>query len=166
MIKPTFTIYNGDDLLTEAILDGPTITIQKPLPETALISFELSPKEAETQYCIHIGDLRPEKSRPTNFRRGVCWEETKYLDSARGIVTITLSSRIHEESSWIHRVKFDTIVIPSKLSEEKFQVMFNDLVRLSNGLVFDLISLGKVAHTNRVIIYLKDLFLFALHKWN
>lgn len=144
MIKPTFTIYYGDDLLAEGILDGPVVMVQKPLPETALVSFDLSPKEPEVEYCIYIGDLRLREIFPRKYRQTQYWDEKRYLDSARGVVTITLKSRSDQESPWSQRLQINVVVIPSKISEEKFNVMFDDLVRLSSGLVFDLMSLGKL----------------------
>ncbi len=111
MTKPTFTIYNGDVLLAEGILDGPVVMVQKPLPETALVSFDLSPKEPEVEYCIYIGDLRPKESQPRNFRQRLCWEETRYLDSARGVVTITLNSKTDQESQWSQRLQINVIVV-------------------------------------------------------
>jgi hypothetical protein len=143
LTAPVFRVFHQDDCVAEAALDTPPLdgTTAK-LPETYRLTFELGPREQDTEYKIMVGDLTPTKAHGTNFRRQILWEEDLYLESARGLVELKLLSRPegHPTEPWRLRVAIVVAVTSTKLTEETFDAMVGDLTALSSGLLFDLVS--------------------------
>ena len=136
------------------LLDTPIGSGAVPLVvgEMLFCGFEVGEREPDTEYQVQIGDLDPEgppdgtldKSSTAIGRargRRVEWDDALHFESARGKVVVRLSSRaVGNDGSWHHRAQLVLNVLPSKLSEERYQAMFDQLNGLALGLVFDLIS--------------------------
>ena len=139
--SPILTGHRGDMTIFKVEIGSVTVD-QNPtvVTETDRIAFEVSPREAGMEYEIRIGDFAIERAH--HGRRAVEWEDNAYFDSARGQTQITLLSRNGDDpaAAWATRARFDLWVCPGKLTETAYQRMFDDLAKLSGGLVFDLLA--------------------------
>jgi len=127
-------------------LDAPAIPSTIPtVSEVDVCGFSLSCPECDTEYQVRIGDEVPDDATGRDFGLIVLWSEGVYFESARGRVPVQLRSR--EQGSareWRVRAQFFVNVLPSKLGEERYQAMFEDLRAVSTGLVFDLLSKSRL----------------------
>ena len=141
---PVFRLHHGATCLAKSVLDAdPSGEVVATLSEMQRIAFDVEPKEPDTEYRLQIGDILPEHAVGTRFRQHVEWPEDVWLESARGVVGIQVHSRRETPgatSPWQHRDTVRVVVVPSKLSEEAFGRMVDDLAGLSKGLLFDLVS--------------------------
>jgi hypothetical protein len=128
--------------------------------ENGEYGFEVSPRESETEYRILIGDLEPEAphgkkvSQLIGVHRGnlAQWDDARHFESARRRVTVSLSSRnCDSAAAWKIRAEALCYVIPSKLTEDSYQRMCDQLQAAISGLIFDLLSKSQtsVALTSR-----------------
>jgi hypothetical protein len=139
--RPTLQLWRGNEMAIEIELDGRqgehALLV---LGETDRVAFELSPKEPGQEYEIRIGDFSLPK--PHYGRKSVEWIDDAHFDSARGRTLVTVVSREVDgpDAGWSMRGRFDLWVCPGKLTEVAYRTMFDDLARLSAGLVFDLLA--------------------------
>lgn len=146
--RPMLQAWRGAEMLVEVELDGlrdehaPLV-----IGETDRIAFEISPREPGQEYEIRIGDFP--LPQPLHGRKSVEWGDDAHFDSARGRTPVTVVSREADgpNENWTPRGTFDVWVSPGKLTEAAYRSMFDDLARLSAGLVFDLLakSVGGVS---------------------
>lgn len=119
--------------------------------ELAEYGFRLERAEPRTVYGLWIGDMEPEapvgqgSSTASVFGcphgRNAYWPDALHFNGARGRVWIRLASRPSEgREGWRPRALLPVYVRPTKLSEERYRRMFDDLRGLAAGLVFDLRS--------------------------
>jgi hypothetical protein len=134
-------VWRASELVVQVELKGQAQDLPPlVLDETDRIAFELRPREAQFEYDILIGDFSI--PRPHHGRTAVEWADDVYFDSARGQTSVTIASRVIDapEAKWAARARFDVWVCPRKLTESAYQRMFDDLAKLSAGLVLDLLS--------------------------
>lgn len=144
-------IYVGRAPKAEAPLDGPPTSVPDAFLESQRVILVVEPYEDGIEYQIRIGDVILPSGRA--FRTAVEWEQESYFDSARGRTVVTLWSRPlgTDDMQWRVRAQITGPVTPSKLTEDEFQTMVDDLASLSTGLVYDLVSksLALVPRTTR-----------------
>lgn len=119
--------------------------------EIAEYGFRVERVEPRTVYGLWIGDMEPEapmghgKETSSVFGlphgRNAFWAEALHFNGARGRVWVRLASRPAEgREGWRERALLPVYVRPTKLSEARYERMFDDLRGLAAGLVFDLFS--------------------------
>lgn len=132
-----------------------SISSTQPIPvdvnELQAYGFEVERREPDTDYSVWIGDIQlgvtsaPDHSSSTRLGipRGhqVLWEDATYFEGARGLVWSRLSSRRRDGSEkWETRAILSVVVTSTKLSQDRYTAMFEQLRSLAAGLVLDLVS--------------------------
>ncbi len=121
------------------------------------LGFVFSPAEDGVAYRITIGDVpiidllsSQEDADGASMGGNVFWKEIAYFESARGVTTVTLESRVEAdtEGAWRVRMQGQLYVMPSKLGEDRYLAMASDLEALSRGLLVDLY--GKSNQTSDI----------------
>ena len=114
--------------------------------------FEIQGRESETEYAVWIGDISSGLSQPSALAtqgvavgiprgRYVLWDDGDYFEGARGIIWIRVASRTHGgQEPWSERAELPVVVCSTKLSEHRYQAMYDQLRHLASGLVLDLVS--------------------------
>jgi hypothetical protein len=127
-------------------LDDPSMSAAVPtVSELDLCGFSVSRPGVGDEYQIRIGDETPDDAAGQDFGQVILWKHTAYFESARGRVLVQLLSRVQGTSTeWRRRAQFLVNVLPSKLGEERYDAMFEDLRAVSVGLVFDLLSKSRL----------------------
>jgi hypothetical protein len=106
--------------------------------------FVVHAREPDMEYRVRIGDIVVQ-TRPMAIHKEVYWEDSTYFESAAGQVFAYLESRSTPTASWRLRASLAVIVSPEKLGYARYLAMIEDLCRISEGLVFDLISKSQRA---------------------
>jgi hypothetical protein len=145
--QPTFSILHKDHVLTQIALDDLAVPTYDPARldcETASCEFRVEDADPDFDYRISIGDVSAEDSVPTDPRRRfgphLMWAASSYFESCAGLVILTLLSRHGADAVWVRRAQLRIDVIPSKLQEDRYLALLQDIRRLSSGLIFDLLS--------------------------
>jgi len=127
-------------------LDEPAVPALVPtVSELDICGFSVSSPEVHTEYEIRIGDDSPDDASGEDFGHVVSWKQAAYFESARGRVLVQLLAReIGASGNWRRRAQLMVNVLPAKLGEERYAAMFEDLRAVSVGLVFDLLSKGRL----------------------
>ncbi len=155
------TDHNGNPL-AQVPLGATTATLDltEPLAETRKYGFEVADREADTAYHLWIGDLPPDGPAGGRSARGrVTWDDAPHFESGNGRVTVQLRSRPLPpaaanddsdadaaddpnggEQAWRVRAVVATYIQPTKLTDDRYSAMAEQMRRLAAGLVFDLIS--------------------------
>ena len=108
-------------------------------------AFNIPDPEQNTEYRILMGDEQPQDTTGEDFGHVISWKHATYFESARGRVPIcVLSKRLGSPGACQERVRCAVNVLPTKLGEERYEAMFEDLRTLSVCLVFDLISKSRL----------------------
>jgi len=164
---PTFAIFRSSSVLcswdTESAISSPgsralvreNVLI---LEEAEKLSFVLDAPVDGLEYRISIGDMPLDEILPNPQGAGgmviggrTFWPEFKYFESARGQTSIILESRYDQSPSetWV-RVFIDNVyILPSKIGEDSYQSMSNDLEEVSRSLLIDLYGKSKQTHDLR-----------------
>ena len=109
--------------------------------------FVLRPSEDGQEYRILIGDIPVADLMPDPAHAGgaamlgqLVWPDISYFESGRGDTKVILESReeVSDLEAWKPLLQFSVYVVPSKISEESYQRMVDDLSDLSRSLVVDL----------------------------
>lgn len=139
-VIPKLQLWRGDNAVEIELNGQQGEHAPMVVAETDRIAFELSPREPDLEYQIRIGDFPLPK--PHHGRKSVEWADDAHFDSARGRTLVTVVSREADGPGerWVARGSFDVWVCPGKLTEDSYRRMFDDLARLSGGLVFDLVA--------------------------
>jgi hypothetical protein len=137
---PVFQVYVGPQLAMEAPLDHPNRQPGPTIEESQQVIFAMQPLEAGLEYSIAIGDHPLPTARV--FRHAVEWAQEPHFESARGRTVVTVKSRPvgNQDRAWKRRAEIEFSVVPSKLTEDEYQRMLDDLAALAAGLVYDLVS--------------------------
>jgi hypothetical protein len=114
--------------------------------------FEIEGREPDSEYSLWIGDINTGTSRQSTATtqgyacgiphgRFVLWDDGDYFEGARGIVWVRLANRTQgSDEAWQERAELAVVVTSTKLSEDRYQTMYEQLRRLASGLVLDLVS--------------------------
>jgi hypothetical protein len=142
----TFAITLRRTTLIEFSLAEAITTHQTPsVGELDACGFSVSRPETDTEYQVTVGDEAPDQALGRHFGHEVLWEHAAYFESARGRVWVHLLSRpMESDDVWQHRAQVLINVLPTKLGEERYEAMFEDLRAVSVGLVFDLLSKSRL----------------------
>lgn len=144
--KPEFALLVRRTVVTSIPVDEGGAQLETPIvQELDLCAFHVSQPERDKQYAIRMGDEWPDEPEGEDFGEVVRWQYERYFESARGRVIVYLLSRdANSEGSWDIRSQLSINVLPTKLGEERYQSMFDDLRAVSVGLVFDLLSKSRI----------------------
>jgi hypothetical protein len=128
-------------------------TCAEPISELQTCGFRLLDPEPDTHYSLRVGDVRPLGSGAhagaVDFSAGVpfgdrlLWPDSPYFESARGRVRVRLMGRSAEGGAWHESAAIEVTVVPTKLGERRYHVMFEQMRGLSEGLVFDVLAKGR-----------------------
>jgi hypothetical protein len=122
------------------------------LEETDKVGFVLCPATPAAEYRIAIGDLPlsdllplAEDADGTVVGSDLFWRDFPYFESAHGWTTVILEARLPAATAdgWRKLCEIQVYVLPSKLSEERYQQMAADLGALSRSLLVDLYGKSK-----------------------
>lgn len=114
--------------------------------------FEIDDRDPDTEYAIWIGDIEAatiaaSESDELKIGGGIArglrllWDDRCYFEGSRGLVWVRVSSRDRDgDRRWHDRALVPVFVVLTKLSEEQYHVMFEQLRGLAEGLVHDLFS--------------------------
>lgn len=135
----------------------PALCTDTVLGELEPVEFSLGGSEPDVEYEVRIGDFvgnskggdDEEQSGPRAFREELRWERGYYFESARGETPVTLRSRMVGESEWRKRAEIVVSVRPTKISEEQYDAMCDDLVVFGSGIVLDLLSKSRARGLQR-----------------
>jgi hypothetical protein len=143
----TFRVTVKGCLVAEVRLDRLASTHAPPtVGEVDRCSFSVQQPDPELEYQVRIGDIEPDESLGRDFGELVLWEQAPYFESARGRVWVTLNSRsIGSQTSFRKRAELLVNVLPTKLGDQRYEAMVEDLRSVSVGLVFDLLSKGRLS---------------------
>lgn len=114
--------------------------------------FEIEGRERDTEYAIWLGDVAADSSSqstsgPRSSGQGIArgtvvwWDDADYFEGARGIVAVRVASRSEgSNAQWHERAELPVVVSSTKLSEDRYHAMYEQLRGLASGLVLDLVS--------------------------
>jgi hypothetical protein len=153
MADSTFAITrNGTALCDVELAHTDPVRLHSDLVvnEQQLYGFEITPRLPDTEFGLWIGDLEAgssirgdgQNATTVGFARGrfVLWDDAGYFEGSRGVVWIRICSRSVGNQSWDDLAFIAVVVTSSKLSEERYATMFNQMAGLASGLVLDLVS--------------------------
>ncbi|MDF7800015.1 DUF2357 domain-containing protein [Pontiellaceae bacterium B1224] len=105
------------------------------------------------EYNICIGDRSvideaDGQNTARKFRSFLEWPEKMYFESARGFTDIHLEERLCGTESWQRVGSFSLYVLPTKLGEERYETMTDDLQSLCGSLLLDLLGTSRWKHTD------------------
>ncbi|HEY8594850.1 MAG TPA: nuclease domain-containing protein [Devosiaceae bacterium] len=139
-----FIIFSGRSPLLELPLGTTAGDNSFEVQETARIGFEVDDFDERVPYQVMIGDM-PLAEEPQEHRTCLRWPASPYLDGASGITPISL----RDKGKGITLVRSLALVEPSKLSARAYEIMFDDMRRISVELLLDLISKSRRALSRR-----------------
>lgn len=158
MAKSILLLSKNDVTIGTVSFDifGATLPEAISVSETDIYNFTVESKEPGVEYALWTGDISLSEGKSPNSleqtisvgrnrRTEACWDDGKYFDGARGRVLLRLASRFlsDEKSVWTERFELPIYVIPSKLTENSFRTMSEELRRIASGLLLDLISKSR-----------------------
>lgn len=153
---PVLSLTCGEREKVLAAWDAPAeggMTLSRPqvtVNETGRYAFSLTPVRPKTEYRLFIGDQNIGEegesddmllSRMIRVDQRLIWVEYMYFESARGWTAIHLEERTGDETDWRRVGSYRVYTLPTKLGEERYQAMVEDLRALCGGLLIDI--LGK-----------------------
>ncbi len=148
---------NGSPIVSWDWSGGSYTSEKKPsqtvLEETQWVSFSLESPLEGMEYNICVGDRSvfdeaDGQNTTKKFGSLLVWADGMYFESARGFTEIHLEERPCGEGSW-HRVgSFSLYVLPTKLGEERYEIMTDDLQGLCGSLLLDLLGTSRWKHTD------------------
>lgn len=150
----TFTLYQGQTAVvswdcgsgTQSLLSSTHCRNDRAvLDEAEPVSFELTHPKPAVSYAIQIGEMwisefLPDGVAPEGMRLRDQnnWVEYPYFESARGLTPIRLYTRSGQSERMELQLEGSVFVLPSKIGEECYKAMSEDLARLSKSLLSDL----------------------------
>ena len=121
--------------------------------ETVHYGFTLSPAPADFYYHLKIGDFDASKDNAheddfsnysmKRFGENLLWNNFMYFESARGKTPIHLFLSASEGGIPSKIYTFYVYVVPSKIGEERYNYIADDLRKLSGALLLDLIGKSR-----------------------
>lgn len=159
---PRLVLTRHDEVLSAIDFNAKSVSEVRQIAvyEQEDYGFCLEDREPGLIYALWTGDVRLElggRADPLEqaasigkpFGSRVLWQDGKYFDGARGRVQIRLccgrNSHTEEEPDWEDRVLWPVYVVSTKITEESFETMFDELRSLAGGLLFDLVSKATMA---------------------
>lgn len=131
---------NGIEIARAVLGVEPLSARARPVPVSELqrVGFAIERREPEVEYEISIGDvlLGPGSA----FGPNIYWEDRQYFESTRGLVRIRLRTRKGESTGWEERAWLSVNAVPSKLGEQRYDTLVNEIRSVAAGLIFDVVS--------------------------
>ena len=121
----------GVDVLSPRVSPVSVSELQK-------VGFAIERREPDVEYEISIGDalLGPGSA----FGPNIYWEDRQYFESTRGLVRIRLRTRKAASTGWGERAWLSVNAVPSKLGEQRYDTLVNEIRNVAAGLIFDVVS--------------------------
>lgn len=160
---PTFSIHHGATALCTWDLESRTATLARGaheqdgllvVGELERCGFSLQPAESDLEYRISIGDVPladlvadPRMVGGMAMLGHQVWGEDVYFESGRGRTQILLQARPRASTADAWDTLFDATVyvVPTKLGDDAYETMTDDLQAISRSLLVDLY--GKSSRT-------------------
>jgi hypothetical protein len=163
----TWDLENGDASFHPGAsqLDGVLV-----VEETDKLAFVLTPAVPGVEHRIFIGDVplsdvlpTPEDASGVALGGQLFWREMPYFESAQGWTKILLEAQAANLATdfWDPVIGIKVFVLPSKLGEERYHRMADDLKELSRSLLVDLYGKSQQTHDVRFSREAK-----AYHSWD
>lgn len=151
--SPVFSLTrNGEPVrsieLKPSLAEGADIA---DVNESQPYGFEIDGREPNLEYGVWIGDIstgiRSETSSSSGTALGIgrgrffVWDDADWFQGARGLVWVRLACRLTGSNrAWIDRALLPVVVTSTKLSDDRYNAMYEQLRGLAAGLVLDLVS--------------------------
>ncbi|WP_434619872.1 nuclease domain-containing protein [Tabrizicola sp. M-4] len=135
-----FIVFTGRSTLLETSVGGAQSVQSFEVQETTRVGFEVDDYDEGVTYQITIGDI-PIAEAPQERRSRLEWPASPCLDGASGVTPISL----RDAATGDILARTLALVEPSKLSENAYDAMFEDMRRISVELLLDLISKSRLA---------------------
>lgn len=164
---PTFAIQRGPTVLCSLDLDTGAVTFHEHtahpdkilvLDESEKVTFVLDPTLEGMEHRISIGDVplsdlvsTAEDAGGKDWAGRLIWPSAPYFESARGHTGLLLEAQPEGSlaDAWKIVLTLDVFVLPSKLGEEHYDCMANDLQEVSRSLLVDLYGKSRQTHDVR-----------------
>ena len=164
---PVFSVQFGATPLCRLDLDSGTLTFHKDrdhpdgilvVEESEKITFVLDPQTEGMEYRIFIGDVplsdllpAPDDAAGAEMASQLIWRRWPYFESARGHTRLLLEAQpaAPPNDRWHRVLALDVFVLPSKLGEDRYDRMAQDLQDVSRSLLVDLYGKSRQTHDLR-----------------
>lgn len=164
---PSFAIQHGPTVLCGFDLDTRSVTFHERrehpnqtliLDESETVSFVLNPAPQGREYRIFIGDVplrdlvsTADDAGGIDYAGQRIWKGYAYFESARGQTKLLLESQAEgsDADTWTTLLTLDVFVLPSKLGEDRYDRMADDLQEVSRSLLVDLYGKSRQTHDLR-----------------
>lgn len=150
----TFTIHQGQTPVVKWDCDTGQQTELSPahgkngravLDETDFVSFTLDHPAPGVRYAIQIGEMWISEFLPEGMHPGglkldnrIWWAEYSYFESARGLTPVRICTQGEGAGHSELAAEGSVFVLPSKIGEDCYNAMSDDLARISKSLLSDL----------------------------
>src|SRR4051794_36729192 len=152
----TFSIHRGPVPVSTWDLDSGARTFVQPdrtregvlvVEELERCGFSVEPADPESEYRIVIGDIPlADLVRDARLAGGLAmggrqiWMDDVYFESGRGRTQIALQVRQRDGASdaWSPVLDVPVYIVPTKLGDDAYEAMTEDLQAISRGLLIDL----------------------------
>ena len=161
---PTFAIQRGPTVLCSSDLDTGAVTFHERtehpdgilvMDESEKVTFVLDPAPEGIEHRISIGDVSlsdlVDDAGGSDMAGRLIWRGVPYFESARGLTTMLLEAQPEGSiaDAWEIILTLDVFVLPSKLGEDRYDRMANDLQEVSRSLLVDLYGKSRQTHDLR-----------------
>lgn len=107
--------------------------------ELEMVGFSVEERKPDVEYGVLVGDIPLEPGM--TFGSTILWQDGCHLESSRGLVAVHLRARAAERSpEWTTCARLDVNVVPTKLGDQRYSILVEDVRRVAAGLIFDLVS--------------------------
>lgn len=129
--------------------------------ESRPYGFVLEGADPGMDYDVNIGDLGFEQIVGSSSLPGgkfqdrlkdgsIYWVESHYFESGRGRTVITLRQKVSGKGTWHIILSAPVYVVPTKIGEERYEAMVENIQDLCNGLLHDLIGKSKHSYERKL----------------
>jgi hypothetical protein len=164
---PVFSIQHGATPLCRLDVGSGTLTFHKErdhpdevlvVEESEKVNFVLAPQTEGMEYRIFIGDVplsdllpAPDDASGAEMAGQLIWRRWPYFESARGHTRLLLEAQPEGSPNdrWQRVLALDVFVLPTKLGEDRYDRMAQDLQDLSRSLLVDLYGKSRQTHDVR-----------------
>ena len=164
---PIFTIQKGPSVLCRLDVHTGSVTLHERrkhsgqtliLEEAEKVSFLLNPTPEGMLHRIFIGDVplsdlvsKTDDAGGIDFAGLLCWPGLPYFESARGQTLLIMEAQPEGSAAdaWQTMFTLEVFVLPSKLGEDRYDCMADDLQELSRSLLVDLYGKSRQTHDLR-----------------
>jgi hypothetical protein len=124
----------GEMPLRFPFTDGGAHQVAQPVHELDSIEVVISSPQPGAQYALRVGD---KEFAPSMLTSGLIFDSQKLLANYRGWVPIQIVRTVDGESA---TTEIELACLPSKLTEDQYQVMVEEIDRVSRDLILDVVG--------------------------